>query len=450
MGVPENRADPASRTIEIAFAMTTPANASPDPVLLLPGGPGGAPLPRFVERLREWVPADRTTIVFDPRGTGFSGGPLCPELGVTYSEIAGMDLSRLEARAVQDGAQRACRNRLLREGVDLGSYNSATVAQDLIDLRRALGIEKWNLVSVSYGVPFARETMRRDPDGVRSSVLALGPSPDLSQLLSRDIPFFRRALRRVVDGCAQARECADQLPDLEAMFVQTVDGLRDAPITLDVEPAEFRLPRFTVNAQDFAQAIYFMLASESDVASLPSIIRGFAERDADIVRGVVEDTWGGLDSSFSSGMALSVMCYDAATPTSEAEWQEGGEGLPDAYAEIEFYLSHCGFWDDARASAAVRGPARLDTPTLVISGEFDPMNPPQVGDEHLATLPNGFHVVIPGLGHMPNGRSRGCWAELMRVFLQDPSSRPDSSCAEALEPVVITPDPPAWLRDRGQ
>lgn len=177
--VPENRLDPTSRTIEIVVAIVEPEEPAPDPVLLLPGGPGGAPLPRWIDRFREWVPTDRTTIVFDPRGTGLSGGAMCPKLGVTYSEIAALDLSRDGARALQDGSQRACRNRLLRDGIDLNSYNSGTVAQDLVDLRKALGIEEWNIISVSYGVPFARETMRRDPAGIRSSVLALGPSPDL-------------------------------------------------------------------------------------------------------------------------------------------------------------------------------------------------------------------------------------------------------------------------------
>lgn len=447
LSVPETRHDSATRTIEIAVAIIEPPGARPDPVVLIPGGPGGAPLPRFIERAREWVPSDRSLIVFDPRGTGFSGGAMCPELGVTYSEIAALDLSRSEAEALRDGAQRACRNRLLQEGIDLNAYNTESVAQDLLDLREALGIDRWNLLAVSYGVPFARETMRRDPEGVRSSVLALGSPPNLTDLLSRDIPFFHRALQRVADGCARNRECADRFADVASQFVNVVERIREDPITVEVELTEFRLPHFTVNAQDFAQIVYWILGSEQDVAHLPAIIRGFAERDPVIVRATVEDHFGGLDSSFSSGMALSVMCYDAATPESATDWIRSGDGLSSAYAEIEFFLSHCDFWSDARAPVDVRRPTQLNTPTLVITGEYDPMNPPAVGDEHLETLARGIHVPIPGMGHMPRARSRSCWSELMRSFIDDPTSGPDTRCVASLDPVVITPWLPESLRD---
>lgn len=76
----------------------------------------------------------------------------------------------------------------MAEGMDVDAYNSTTVALDLRDLRIALRYETWNLVSASYGVPFARAAMRLDPAGTRSAVLGFGPSPDLEFTRSTGLP----------------------------------------------------------------------------------------------------------------------------------------------------------------------------------------------------------------------------------------------------------------------
>lgn len=439
--VPEHREREDARSVRVAVAVWTPADAAPDPVVLLPGGPGGAPLPRYLRRLRDWVPSDRPMIVVDPRGTGYSGGPLCPELGETYSDIAALDLSAATAASLRLGAQLTCRNRLLREDIHLGGYNSTSVALDLRDLRQALGYPQWNLVGASYGVPFARATMRVDEEGVRSAVLGFGPGPDLEQLLTRDVPFFHRALNRVFGGCEAEPACVGRFPRLEEDFFETYDLLQESPLTIRVDSAEFRSRIFTVNGQDFVEMIYWLLGSESDVAHVPAIVSAFHGRNADVVRRLVEDSYGG-ESSFSSGMGLSVMCYDAHTPESWSAWQAAAAAHPDALSAIPYYLLPCDSWPYGRASPEERKPPASGVPALVVQGEFDPMNPPQVGEEHLRSLPGGQLIVMPGLGHMPGSRSSGCWAQLVQQFIESPREPLDPSCTEDLPPVRMSPDLP--------
>jgi pimeloyl-ACP methyl ester carboxylesterase len=444
--VPEDRSENGGRMLRLAVAVAGVPGATEDPVVLLPGGPGSPALPRWITRIRRFIPPDRALVVFDPRGTGYSGPVMCLELNETGSAIAALDLTTAEAALVKRGAYLACRDGLLRQGIDLGAYNSTTVALDLKDLREALGYERWNIMSGSYGVPFARAAMRADPDGIRSAVLAIGPGPDLTGLLRRDVPFFARALERVFQGCAAEPPCQEAFPDLEGDFYQTYEALRERPMTLSVDRQEFRSPTFTVNAQDYVRAVYWQLADAGDAAHVPGLVGAFRDRDVDVVRRVVEDAYGGLTSR-SSRMGLSVMCYDAHTPASRREWEEAAAPFHPALAEIENFLLPCEDWSGERASVDERSLQTSEVPALIITGEFDPMNPPVTGEEHLRWLPNGHHVAIAGMAHGPSGRSGPCWSALIRAFFEAPRQAPETTCVEELPEVRIVPEVPAWAKD---
>jgi hypothetical protein len=78
------------------------------------------------------------------------------------------------------------------------------------------------------------------------------------------------------------------------------------------------------------------------------------------------------------------------------------------------------------------------------------MNPPVTGQEHLRWLPNGYHIVIPGMGHMPTGRSAACWGALIEQFVENPNRPPDSSCTAGLPEVRIGPDLPDWAQPENE
>lgn len=446
LSVPESREADGGRTLRLAVAVTKPPGAAKDPVALLPGGPGGGPLPGFISRVREWIPADRALVVFDPRGTGYSGPVMCPWLDATYGAIAALDVSLQDGRRLRRGAELACRDRLLRRGIDLDAYNSTTVALDLRDLREALGYDRWNLLAASYGVPFARALMRLDPDGVRSAVLAIGPTQDLTRLQARDVPFFARALDRVFEGCAARASCRERYPDLRDEFYRTYEALDERPLTVPVSANDFRSSRFTVNSHDYVRTVYAQLWSESDVSHLPALIRAFGDRDTAIVREVVEREFGGVGSDFSWGMMYSVDCYDAHTPDSRTDFREAAAPFPSPLAEIEFFLRPCPYWSTARAPAEERAPLRSSIPALVLDGEFDPASPPAVGEKALQGLSEGHHVTIPGMSHMPGPRSAECWASVIENFFERPDRRPDADCTEELPEVKILPELPPWAR----
>src|SRR5262245_13442489 len=178
--VPANRRKADGKTVRVAIAMLKSGLGfqSSDPVVIVGGGPG-YPIGLTDEGMAEWrrqirrTPAfqQRTVILVEQRGVGRSAPNLeCPELAELATNegylLAGTDTSKDEIAATI-----ACRDRLLRDGVDLAGYSGIEFAADLADLRHAIGYDSWNLIGTSYGTRIALTAMRDHPEGLRAVVL---------------------------------------------------------------------------------------------------------------------------------------------------------------------------------------------------------------------------------------------------------------------------------------
>lgn len=226
--VPQDRTQPGGTQVQLAIAIVRSRSASPapDPVLYLEGGPGGSALSGIDWWTDSPLRATRDVILLDQRGMGYSMPRLhCFELNELEDEVVPDDtpLSRAEIRALE-----SCRQRLRRDGVDLGDYNSAASAADIADLRVALGFETWNLLGISYGTRLALTVMRDHPAGVRSVVLD-SAYPPVVDAYEEAAVNTTRAFRRLFDDCAAGPACAAAYPTLEQDFYAMVDRLDRKP-----------------------------------------------------------------------------------------------------------------------------------------------------------------------------------------------------------------------------
>jgi hypothetical protein len=77
-----------------------------------------------------------------------------------------------------------------------------------------------------------------------------------------------------------------------------------------------------------------------------------------------------------------------------------------------------------------------DIPTLVLSGEVDPVTPPVLAELILPGLTNATHLTFPfvghGVGRSLNALVPGCGGTIYNDFLVDPTSPIDTRCAEAI------------------
>lgn len=73
-------------------------------------------------------------------------------------------------------------------------------------------------------------------------------------------------------------------------------------------------------------------------------------------------------------------------------------------------------------------------PTLLISGELDPVTPPESAEAALAHLSKGRHIVVKNAAH--NAFSRGCTPRLMAEFINKGQHETlDVTCLEQQPPI---------------
>ena len=420
--VPENRNKAESRTIRLPVMLFRSRAASPaiDPVLFLTGGPGNSGVAG--RRSGHGIPFldERDYIVMEQRGTGFASPALeCPAINTIKTEIAAGRLRGDAANAELVKAATACREKLTASGVDLDGYTSEASADDIEDLRRALGYAKWNLYGLSYGTRLALTVLRRHPSGVRSVVLdsVLPPEVNFDEVASSNL---LRALNAVFDGCASDRECGTAHPGLRRGFADLVAAADRQPLRLPIDPADARGSHAEVRGAQLVDAIYNALHKPQVIPQIPRIVSAAAAGSCAELLALVKENLG--PSSVSWGMRYSVWCAEEM-PFESAERIAaqlspglGLGGIDETTASPEV----CRAWKVAPAQAVENEPVKSDIPTLILAGEFDPDTPPDWGRQLLESMPNARYVEFRGRSH--GAGFTACGVEVVSAFLREPGS----------------------------
>ncbi len=97
-------------------------------------------------------------------------------------------------------------------------------------------------------------------------------------------------------------------------------------------------------------------------------------------------------------------------------------------------------WDVPALPAEANEPVESDIPTLLLSGLFDPITPPQFAEMAQETLPNSYNFVLPTGGHGVAFAVDECIDGIVDDFLDEPLAEPQSGCLNRVEPIVFAAD----------
>lgn len=382
--VPEDRSTPAGRSIGLNVAVISPSGPrqAVAPVFLLAGGPGqgateiGAFLPQELLQLSE----SRDLVLVDQRGTGRSHSLAC-EGGFAV-------LEKGDPEAVRD-----CRTKL-QQHADLRFYTTAVAADDLDEVRAALGYTQINLIAASYGTRVAQVYLRHYREHVRSMVLR-GVLP-MGRNILVDVPLAaQRELDRVSEQCAADPDCVRVFPRFEEELDALADRLNRAPLRLHMAHADRTRAELEVTRELLYRMIYIMLMSPETRRSIPSLVRNTAQGNLDHLRPIAAQVAASYDI-LPVGMYLSVVCAEDApgvTDELRAATVFGGFAAGP--------LKACKRWATGEIRPRYHEPVDSEVPVLLISGGLDPATPARWGAEAARHFTNGLHVVIPNAGHLP-------------------------------------------------
>ena len=390
--------------IELAFVRfpSTSAYAGP-PIIYLAGGPGGSGIalarnPRFPVFMAMRAAGD--VIALDQRGTGLSSPNLaCPQ-GVVHPLdqplTRAAEVKRLRATAS------ACAAHWRGQGVDLSAYNTEESADDIEDLRRALGAEQLVLWGASYGTHLALATLRRHPSLAVRAILAGVEGPDDTFKLPSNSDRQLDTIAALVRADPTLRIA---IPDLRATLRTVLARLDRAPVAARLEDPAVRTGNSTVRDSvtlvigryDFLNFINGALGNGEGMAYVPAIIAAAARGDFSLPARYI--LAGRRLASVGSAMGNAMDCASGASVARRQRLAREARTSLFSTVANDPMLAVCDAWAAGDLGEAYRRPVRSVVPVLFISGTLD-LNTPLANAHAVANgFPNARALVIDGASH---------------------------------------------------
>lgn len=402
----ENRATKAGRKIKLRVVVLQglARNSAPDPLFFLAGGPGqgAAKLAKTVREMFRSILNDRDIVLVDQRGTGDSHPLDCK-----------FDAEKVDEKP--EAANEKLKNCLAGYDADPSLYTTTIAMDDLDEVRAYLGYNKINLYGGSYGTRAAIEYVRRHADHTRAVILDGVAPPDmgLPLYMARD---GQRAFDLLARDCQQDPTCNRRFPNLKNRFQSLMDRLEKQPQKVKITHPRTGATEDVEVTRALASGIVFTaLYAPQYSALLPLLVE---RAEANDFQGLL--TLGGMGESIagnmSIGMRYSVVCAEDSPRVTAGSIQTQTAGTFMGAKMVEQFLKPCQYWPKGKVEPAFYEPFHASVPTLVLSGELDPVTPPIWGDQIAKHWKNTKHVVVPGSGH--GTISRGCVTKMARDFLK--------------------------------
>jgi pimeloyl-ACP methyl ester carboxylesterase len=430
--VPEDRTRPGGASIELSVAVVPALNrrAAAPPLFLLAGGPGQGATQMYVSLASAFARANRNhaIVLVDQRGTGKSAPLTCdyPEDWQLTSPDEGLPALRQ--------ATRAC---LAKYGDRVRFYTSSAAVADLSAVRAALKFGTIDLYGVSYGTRVAELYMRRYPATVHAVILDGVTYPE--QAIGPETPLDgERALELIVKRCGDSPDCAAAYPDLprELAGLRRQFGPQKSMLVMD-DPNSALPLTVGFSRSMLSASLRFLSYSSAQASLLPTLIHRAAEGALAPLAAQTIMTARQVGDQLAIGMQNSVICTEDAPffgtvqvdPAAISRTYQGPDQV-DGFAEV------CKLWPRGPVDSDLHSPLTSDIPTLLLSGEADPVTPPADAERAARGLSNHRHLILSGEGH--GQVATGCVPKLIAQFLDSAAPKLlDAACLDAHRPAAF-------------
>jgi pimeloyl-ACP methyl ester carboxylesterase/cytochrome c-type biogenesis protein CcmH/NrfG len=411
---PENRNKKNDRLLDIAFVRMKSASKTPQsPVIFLAGGPGASGiqtgrLPDYFQTIKA-ILEHADVILLDQRGAGAS----TPQMGCpgTVADLPATALrSREDMRRAFMEMARKCAEEKLGQGVDFDGFTILESADDVDDLRRALGLKKVSLWGHSSGTQLAFATLRRHEAAIDRLILMSVEGVANTEKLPSDVDRYFEQIAAI------SRRAATQVPDLMGLMRKVFMTLDRNPVTVYVTHPATGLKRDLIVGGDGLRMLMLMTAM-NDTSSLPLIPSLFVTLSRGDMSGLAEM----LSAAQGRGIPSAdwFLIDGASGATASRREQIRREARASLFGDLVNFL-HTDLravWNSKDLGDDFRKPVKSKVPALFISGTLDANTPPHRAEEARKGFPNSAHLIIENSGHQDALRSTDV-IEVIAAFVQ--------------------------------
>src|SRR5262245_7313130 len=428
-------------TLNIVILPASSPTPAPDPIFFLAGGPGqGAARIASAgeDELMRSLGRERDLVFIDQRGTGESNRLSC----VSASDRA--SLQNYFRESFERDAIRSCRQTLEGES-NLKSYTTPIAMSDVEEIRQRLGYEKINLFGVSYGTLSALEYIRRNPDHVRSAVLA-GVATASAKLPLHFSRGAQLAMDKLLIDCAEDESCRLSFPRLRDDFAAVLSAFANGPVRFDlIFPGTKSKQPVTLSRSVFSERLRLMLYDHSSASLIPFLIHRAAQGDWSPFGQVVVRPASAPAYTLALGTYLTITCSESV-PFIEAEeiTEQTGNTFMGDY-RTKRHQRACVEWPRGEIPTDYFLPVESALPILLLSGDLDPAAPLEFARAAARYLPNSRQIVLQNTAH---NFTSPCAQTLAVEFISKGSAdNLDTSCvAQTRRPPFATELPPRYQR----
>ncbi|PHR84182.1 MAG: alpha/beta hydrolase [Colwellia sp.] len=413
-----NKADGAHITINFVVLPAIDNSGDKTPLLFLAGGPGqaAAELASALTNVFYEVRKTRDLILVDQRGTGASHPLQCED--TTNQNVYALTPEDFSIQEIND-----CIDKLTG---DLSQYNSENAIRDFEAVRVALGHKQINIYGGSYGTRAGLVYMRMFPESLRSVVLdSVGPIEVPIGLFGQS---SARSFNLLLTNCQKEQSCQQAFPQLEQEFQTLLTRLEKAPAQVDIaHPRLGTQTTFVISKAKFLGTIRSQLYSVTTRSLVPLIIHQAYLGNYMPLAGLVAQTEGG--QGIYIGLLFNITCNEDYPRIASSDFErDANNNFGGDDSHFSFKMA-CPLWPKYRPSDAFYKPVTADIPTLILSGDLDPVTPPSNGEYSAKSLPNNHHIVVKNAAHTVAMST--CASDLINEFLTSLKPKAlDESCLD--------------------
>jgi len=395
--VPERRGHKGGNLIGLAVVrLISKAEKPASPLIYLHGGPGSQATGQAKSpyALSHWLDLLNISdvILLDQRGCGSSS----PRLYWVPDELP-IDLlvSEEKARQLVVGECRQAAEVFRDRGVDLAGYTTPESADDLNDLRIALGVDKVSLLGFSYGTHLAQAAIKRHGKHLENVVICGVEGLDMTRKfpLNMDTQFGKLAL-----WAAKDPNVRPYVPDLTALLDRVLAKLERKPLVVDVTvPGSGKTVHVPVGKFGLQLILRLDIGDASDIPVIPRLLYSIDKGDTSVLRWFVRKRL-----AMFRGVNLLMWVMDGASAPEPYRWARiRAEAKRSRFGDVvNFpypYLDSV--FGDIRVDEDFRSPLVSDVRTLFLSGSLDWNTPPYQAERVRWGFTNGTHIVVENAGH---------------------------------------------------